>query len=171
MYDCFSKRLELFFNDYYNTLFCSSCIHIENLDQCLDYHTDLELLDNIFEKLLNLLCEMFSKEGEFSSVFNLKTHNLKSSEFKKVLMVKIHIISKCICVYMKVKFENFKQNFIISHDNLIKDNFRANLNQLNLLEIYENILLNLLKTEIKSRIESLEFAYDKMILEEIAKYS
>jgi hypothetical protein len=150
-------------------LYCDSCIKGKDINYCFEYHTDLEDVESLMETLLNSLNELYLKESQFYSIFNMNKSLNYNEQSSKVFREKNHLIEQLILIYIKTKLENFKEKFVISQENVIRLELREKIKLFGLFEIFESVFLKLIKCEVKFKIESLEFEYDKMILEDIIK--
>ncbi len=150
-------------------MYCDSCIKGKDINYCFEYHTDLEDVESLMETLLNSLNELYLKESQFYSIFNMNKSLNYNEQSSKVFREKNHLIEQLILIYIKTKLENFKEKFVISQENVIRLELREKIKLFGLFEIFESVFLKLIKCEVKFKIESLEFEYDKMILEDIIK--
>jgi hypothetical protein len=150
-------------------LYCDSCIKGKDINYCYEYHTDLEDVESFMETLLNSLNELYLKESQVYSIFNLSKLLNYNEISSKVLREKNHLIEQLILIYIKTKLENFKDKFVISQENVIRLELREKIKLIGLFEIFESVFLKLIKCEVKFKIESLELEYDKRILEDLIK--
>ncbi len=150
-------------------MYCDSCIKGKDINYCYEYHTDLEDVESFMETLLNSLNELYLKESQVYSIFNLSKLLNYNEISSKVLREKNHLIEQLILIYIKTKLENFKDKFVISQENVIRLELREKIKLIGLFEIFESVFLKLIKCEVKFKIESLELEYDKRILEDLIK--
>ncbi len=170
LFDFYSNKFDSFFKEIFPILYCDYCLNGKNINFCFEYHTDLEQVESLMETLINFLNELYIKETEFNSIFNFNFSFKNTEQFSKILREKYHLITQSTLIYVKVKLEKFKENFLITQENILKQELREKIKFIGLLDLFECVFLDLIKCEVKLKIENLEFAYDKMILEDLIKY-
>jgi hypothetical protein len=175
--ECSSFQLSSYFETiqkYFNCEMCNKNINFD-LSLCFKKHfEELKDINTIFENVILNLKGIYDKEQIFKKILLNNNNQCCNSLMNKFLYLQIlskniFFITKVIKVYVYIIFSKFKDSTQLNNDCVMDTNMTNILHELNLFEIYQEILEDVIKKEIILKLGQCKTVHDKPILLEITK--